>query len=284
MRAIILESRTDQLPVSRDLRLAFAGSLTTALIVAGAAAAGLTFRTQLYPTEEVFLSFVPSDAFNLAVGVPVLLASMCQARRGRLIGLISWPGALFYILYMYIPYLIAVPFNVLFLPYVALVTLSAFTLIGLVASIDGRAVRQWLNGFVPARASAGILIGLALLIVARQMALVITALATQVRVDEMEVATWIADFAVAVPLLLAGGILLWRRRPLGYVAGAGLLLGYAILALGVIPFLAFEPRYSGSPLDVAGIAAVLVMAVLCLVPFAFFVRAAAPGRRVTSRS
>lgn len=284
MRATILEPRTGQLPVTRDLTLAFAGSLTIALIMAGAAAAGLTFRTQLYPTEGVFLSFVPSDAFNLAVGVPVLLASMCQAQRGRLIGLLCWPGALFYVLYITIPYLIAVPFNVLFLPYLALVTLSAFTLIGLISSIDWEAVRQQLEGFVPGRASAGILIGLALLIVARQMALVITALATQAPVDDMEVATWIADFAVAVPQLLAGGILLWQRRPLGYVAGAGLLLGYAILALSVIPFLVFQPRYSDSPLDVAGIVAILIMAVLCLVPFAFFVRAAAPDRAITSRS
>lgn len=278
MSEIILGSRSAQLPVTRDLTLAYAGSIAIALIMAGTAAAGLTFRTGVYPTEEVFLSFAPSDAFTLAVGVPVLLASMCLTRRGKLMGLLSWPGALFYALYMTIPYLISVPFSVLFLPYLALVTLSAFTLIGLVASIDGEAVRQRLQGFVPARASAGILLGLAILILVRQTALIVAALAGQAPVDRMEVATWIADFAVAVPLLLAGGILLWRRRPLGYVAGAGLLLGYAMLALSVIPFLVYQPRYSASPLDVAGIAVILIMAALCLVPFAFFMRAAAPAR------
>jgi len=36
-----------------------------------------------------------------------------------------------------------------------------------------------------------------------------------------------------------------------------------------------QARYTGSPIDVSGVVAVLVMAALCFVPFAFFVRGAA---------
>ncbi len=56
---------------------------------------------------------------------------MWIARRGSLIGLLFWPGALFYVLYTYAFYLIGVPFNALFLSYVALVALSAYTMIGI---------------------------------------------------------------------------------------------------------------------------------------------------------
>jgi hypothetical protein len=66
-------------------------------------------------------------------------------------------------LYMYIPYLVGVPFNVLFLPYRVLVALSAYTLIGLVASIDRELVRQRLAGFAPARTGGSIFVGLAIL-------------------------------------------------------------------------------------------------------------------------
>jgi hypothetical protein len=273
-----MEPPSGRLPVTRNLTLAYGISLLIALIMAGASAAGLLYRAIIYPTDELLRSFAPSDAFNLAVGLPMLLGSMWLARRGKLIGLLCWPGMLFYVLYMYVPYVIGVPFNVLFLPYLVLVVLGAYTLIGLVASIDGDVVRQRLAGLVPARASAGILLGLAILIIVRQIAVMVMALAGQAPVDRVELSSWIADFTVAVPLLLGGGSLLWRRQPLGYVAGAGLLLGYCVLALSVIPFMVLEARYAASPIDVAGVVVILVMVALCLVPFVFFVRGAGSHR------
>ena len=274
MKAVI-GSPSDRLPVTRDLTLAYVLSLIVALIMTVASVVGLLYQTAIYPTDELLLSFVPSDAFNLVVGLPILLGSMLLARRGKLIGLLCWPGALFYVLYIYVPYVIGVPFNVLFLPYLVLVTLSAYTLLGLVASIDGEVVRQRLTGFVPARISGGILVGLAILIIVRQVAVIVTALAGQTPVDAVELSSWVADFVVAVPVLLVGGILLWRREALGYIAGAGLLLGYGVLALSVIPFLVLQARSTASPIDVSGVVAVLVMAALCFIPFAFFVRGAA---------
>jgi hypothetical protein len=271
-------SPSDPLPVMRHLTLAYVVSFLIAFIMAVASVVGLLYQAVIYPTRELLLSFAPSDAFNLLVGLPILLGSMWLARRGVLIGLLCWPGALFYVLYMYVPYVIGVPFNVLFLPYLVLVALSAYTLIGLVASINGHVVRQRLTGLVPARTSGGILTGLAILIIVRQIAVILTALTSQTPVDTPELSSWIADFTLAVPLLLASGILLWRREALGYVAGAGLLLGYGVLALSLIPFFVLQARYTASPVDVTGIVAVLVMAALCFTPFAFFVRGAGSDR------
>ena len=271
-------SQSDRLPITRDLMLAYALSLVVALVMTVVSVVGLLYQTVIYPTDELLLSFAPSDAFNLVVGLPILLGSMWLARRGKLIGLLCWPGALFYVLYVYVPYVIGVPFNVLFLPYLVLVALSAYTLIGLVASINGEVVRQRLTGVVPARTSGGILTGLAILIIVRQIAVIVTALTSQAPVDTLELPSWIADFTVAVPVLLVGGILLWRRKALGYVAGAGLLLGYGVLAVSLIPFMVLQTRYTASPIDVAGIVVVLVMAALCFIPFASFVRGAASDR------
>jgi hypothetical protein len=271
-------SPSDPLPVTRHLTLAYVVSFLIAVIMAVASVAGLLYQAVIYPTDELLLSFAPSDWFNLLVGLPILLGSMWLARRGVLIGLLCWPGALFYVLYMYVPYVIGVPFNLLFLPYLVLVALSAYTLIGLVASIDGELVRQRLTGAVPARASGGILTGLAILIIVRQIAVIVTALTSQTPVATPELSSWIADFTLAVPLLLVSGILLWRRQALGYVAGAGLLLGYGVLALSLIPFFVLQARYTASPVDVTGMVAVLVMAALCFIPFAFFVRGAGADR------
>ena len=43
------------------------------------------------------------DAFNLVVGVPLPLGLLWLARRGSLVGLLLWPGALFYVLYWHPP-------------------------------------------------------------------------------------------------------------------------------------------------------------------------------------
>lgn len=266
------------LPITQDLSIAYLLSLIIALLMAFASLAGLLYQSVLYPSDELLLSFVPSDAFNLAVGLPILLGSMWLARRGLLTGLLCWPGALFYVLYMYIPYVLAVPLNVLFLPYLVIVILSAYTLIRILASIDGDWIRQRLSGFVPARISAVILIGLAILIIVRQTALAVNALTSRTSVGTIELSTWIADLMVAAPMLLIAGIQLWRRRALGYAAGAGMLLGYGVLALSVIPFFVSQARRTASPLDAGGLVAILVMAALCFIPLAFFVRCAASDR------
>jgi len=52
---------------------------------------------------------------------------------------------------------------------------------------------------------------------------------------------------------LSGGLLLWRREPLGYVGGAGLLLQYSLLFTGAIPCMVFPAVYNASPIDVTGL-------------------------------
>jgi len=266
------------LPLRSDLAGAYLGSILVAVLMALASAAGLLYRTTIYPTNDLLLSFVPSDVFNLAVGLPVLLGTMWLARRGSLSGLLSLPGALFYVLYMYVPYLIAVPFNLLSGLYLSLIALSAYTLIRLVANLDSEWIGQRLATFVPARASAGILLGFAILILVRQVAMIVSTFSARSPVELVEVASWIADFSVAVPALLLVGIQLWRRKALGYAAGAGLLLGYGLLALSVVPFFVQPALYDTAQLDIGGLAAILVMAMLCFIPFTFFVRGAASSR------
>jgi len=91
------------LPIKRDLTLAYLVWLVIALVMASASIAGLLSGTGIYPSVEakVLPLFVGQDALNLAVGLPVLIGSMWLTRRGALLGLPLWPGALFYILYDY---------------------------------------------------------------------------------------------------------------------------------------------------------------------------------------
>jgi hypothetical protein len=181
-----------------------------------------------------------------------------------------WPGVLLYVLYSYVSNLIGVPFGVLFLPYLLLVALSAYTSIGIVANIDGEAVRDRLVGIVPARTAGGVLAGLAGLFIVLAVIGIIAALLNQRPVGQLDVVLWIADLATIGPTCLLGGILLLQGKALGYTGGAGLLLAFGMLFIGLVPVLVFQTLYAGSPLDVVGMVTMLVLGLICLMLFARF--------------
>jgi hypothetical protein len=67
-------------------------------------------------------------------------------------------------------------------------------------------------------------------------------------------------------------MLLWQRKALGYVAGAGLLLLGCMMFVGPIFALIFPAFHNGSPVDVTAIVFMLVVGLICFIPFALFVR------------
>ena len=129
------------LPVRGDLKLPTALSLLVAILMALASLAGWLSPSTLYPTEEAIQSFVANDMVNLVLGLPILLGSMAAARRGRLIGLLFWPGGLLYAFYNYLAYLVGVPMAWPWLLYLPLVLLSLTALILLVSRLEGSALR-----------------------------------------------------------------------------------------------------------------------------------------------
>ena len=88
------------------------------------------------------------DVVNLTIGLPIILGSVFLTMGKKLIGLLLWPGALFFILYNYLIYVLAMPFNLAFLLDLTLVTLSLYTTIALIACIDGESIKKKLSGKV----------------------------------------------------------------------------------------------------------------------------------------
>jgi len=281
------------LPIKNDLALAYLASLVVAVLIAVVSVTGLIFGSAaLYGVDPKVATgvtsstagllvpgFLAQDVFNLVVALPILLGSMCLARRASLIGLLLWPGTLFYLLYTYAHYLVGAPFNPMFLAYVALVALSAFTTIGLTASIDGDQVRRRFAGAVPARIVGGILIGLALLTVGQDGGGSVSALASGTHIDPGAHSIWIVDLTVEVPAMLLGGVLLWRRQALGYVVAAGLLLQFGLTPLGLAAIMATHAMLTATRIEAGNIAGVLIFSAIAFAPVVYFVRPAGVGRR-----
>jgi hypothetical protein len=248
-------------------------SLVIALLMSVASLIGLLAGSHIYSAPQLSGN-TGTDALTLVVGLPLLLGSMWLARRGSLIGLLCWPGALFYVLYVYTFYLLSVPFNALFLPYAFLVTLSAYTVIGLVASIDRESVRHRLGGRVPARTVGGALIAIALLFTIVDTVMIGTALTNGAAVDVTTHVSWIVDFVIELPALLIAGILLWRNVALGYVAAPGLLLQGSVLNAGYAIVLVLQAVFGTAPINGPFVAIVFVIGALSVVLLVLFLHGA----------
>ncbi len=259
--------------IARDLGLAYLASLFVALGIGVASGAGLLSDAHSrYGDSSLVLVSRRADAANLILVVPILLGAMWLARRGSLVGLLLWPGALFYACYAYVPYLVGAQFSGLFFIDVALVTISAFTLVGIAASVDGQEVRGRLAA-APARGIGAALAVIAVAAYAGLAGAAIVALGDPAS-EAASRPLAVADWALGTPVLLGGGVLLWLRVPLGYMAAPGLLL---VSGLGGVTFAVaavMDNLLSGPRTEPAVVAVHLLISVVSFGLLASFVRRA----------
>jgi len=225
----------------------------------------------MYPSEELVLAFVPNDIVNLVIGLPILLVSMWLTTRKKLLGLLFWPGAIFYVLYNYLIYVLAMPINLEFLLNLIIITMSAYVLADLLAHIDRTSVRKQLSGKVPERLAGGVLTGLGVLFSLRVFIIFIGAIINKNPLTETEMALNISDFLIS-PASVIGGILLWRRKGFGYVSGLGLLFQQSMLFIGLISILILQPLIIDVSFAMNDLIVVFVMGLVCFIPFFLFAR------------
>jgi hypothetical protein len=172
------------------------------------------------------------------------------------------------------------PLNWAFVLHLVLMMLCTYTLIGLVASIDGKAVQQRLSGVVPERFAGGVLAGLGSLFLLRATGVMVGALTSGTPLVETELAVNIADF-LTTPAWVIGGILLWKRKEFGYVTGLGLLFQGSMLFIALIIFLLLQPLLTDAPFVIADVILIAVMGLICFIPFGMFVRGAIKARGIS---
>lgn len=181
-----------------------------------------------------------------------------------------------YILYNYLVYVYLMPVSWIYLFYLALTTLTAYTLISVVVSIDGEAVKRRLAGAVPERLSALVLVALGVFSFARVFGVIPGALIQQRELPMEDLAVMVSDVLLS-PAWIIGGVLLWRRRELGYVAGLGLLFQACMLFVGLIIVLALQPVLMATVFPWSDIIVVAMMGLVCFIPTALFLRGVLRG-------
>lgn len=262
---------TAQLPIARPLFQAYRLSYLVGFLAAVSSLAGLLFQTTIYPSEDLRLAFVSNDVVNLFIGLPILFGSIWLARRGRLIGLLFWPGALFYFTYNYIAYAVAMPFTLPFLSYLTVALVSLNVLFRILTGLNSGVIQQQLAGTVPERFAGGVLVFFGLVFFLWRTSLLVQALTGGTTLPRPEMAVVVADLVIA-PVWIVGGVQLWRRKASGYVIGPGLLFHASMLFIGLLVFFILQPILTTAPFPVTDFVVIFSMGLIFFIPFGLFVR------------
>lgn len=261
------------LPIKDYLTFVYwlSGLLAGLLVVASLL--GLIFGSSgLYDAYPAALAgLIGQDMVTFAIGLPLLLGAMWLTRRGSTGGLLLWGGVLFYFAYSYYFFLVGA-FNALFLVYVAIVATSLYALLALLFRIDPDALKAEIADRAPVRRTATFFVVTASLFMVMWGGLSVASVVAATTPDPVVHLVVAIDGAVLLPLLVFGGLKLWRREPWGYVLG-GLLLTKATatgLTLAFTSTLAMWWAGSVDPFQVFLAALFAVMAVVglaLLVPY-----------------
>ena len=170
----------------------------------------------------------------LLVGVPVLACSLVLARRGSAIAVVAWLAAVGFLLYNALMFVFATPVNRLFLLYLAMLSLAAWSAGTLLWHTDTHALGRLIPARAPVRLAAGYLWAVVMLNGGAWLVRILPTLASSGEpaylrgTGMMTNIVFVQDLALWVPLMAVAAAWLWQRKPRGY------LLGGASIVMGVM--------------------------------------------------
>lgn len=191
--------------------------------------------------QDLVLVSRAQDALTALV-LPLLVWASFRSRRGSLAAHILWLGLLFYLAYSYAIYLIGWQENRFFLVYVLAVLVSAAALLDGLVRVDSAGVQPAVERF-RSRGLGWFLVIIGVAFVALWLSDVgPSALGgrppTHVGPGGTPYAVYVLDLTVALPVVIATGVMLIRRHPMAVVLGGIVLVKittlFTALWLGVL--------------------------------------------------
>ena len=224
-------------------------TIAISLLLALTAVAGL-FWPATYARETPYsrAGGYASDIVDLLLVVPILLISGIKGYRNSVPARLVWMGAQGYLLYNLVIYAFGVHFNALFLVYCATLSLSFYATAFSIPLIPLAQIAGTYGPRAPRKT-----IGIVFLVLAIQTAAfdvrddIVAILARRVPQDIIDANQpvnfiHVLDLAFLLPALCITAILLFRKKPSGYVLAPILLTLLAIMSLELVSILTVMGR------------------------------------------
>lgn len=256
--------------------------MSGALLLAISVAAGMTFFADgiLLGTSAMNGSARGTALVFLVVTTPVMVAAMIMAGRGSVRALVVWLGALGVSAYNAQLFLYATPFNEIFLVYVALLALSIWSIVALLAHGTVGRLAAAVDSTMPVRLVAGYVTVIAVLNALLWLRTIVPAILSDEPMSHLAGTglttnpVFVQDLAIWLPLAVVAAYWLWHRRPWGYTIVGGVLVMWVIESISIA-----ADQWFGSQADPAStvvsatmVPAFAVLALIGLVPLAVFLR------------
>jgi hypothetical protein len=193
-----------------------------------------------------------TDVVTLFVAVPLLLVCLLLYRRGSLRGRLLLVGILTYFLYLYASLAFGAAYNALFLVYVGLFSASLFALLLTFTSIDQGAFESRLSPRLPSRGPAVFMFASAAVLVVLWLGLgllpaMISGQPPKLLDSYTTVTTYVLDLGIIAPATFLTGLLLLRRKALGYLMAFS-LIGIILMLVPAIVAQTVSQLSAGVPL------------------------------------
>jgi len=212
----------------RILTLFLAASLA-AVSFAGAFLPGTYSRD----SDSMAAQGAGQDLVDLFLVLPLLVISFRSASKGNRKGTLIYGGVLAYLMYSFVIYAFGIHFNRLFLLYCASLGLSLYTFILFMGAVNKAGLEGWYQG-APRIPIAGFILLVALIFYVLWLKSLLPAILNgTIPVDLVENQllvnpVHVIDLSFALPALIIGAVLLWRRHPMGYLI-ASLALVFMVI-------------------------------------------------------
>lgn len=213
----------------------------------------------LYRFDTTFKAvlFRGFDWANLFVALPLLVWGTYLYARGRLRGRLLVVSVFSYLAYNYLIGALGNAFNVMFLNWTALFSVGLFGVALVLAEMDVPSLSEKLGAGFPRRSLSIYVIALGLFLLFQYLAEILTAYGSETPPASLDVYTTLElaalELGIMIPLHLVAGVLVWRRKAVGYVMA--IVLSFTALmtfiALSVAALILYFAYGQGGVADVA---------------------------------
>jgi hypothetical protein len=201
------------------------------LLTAGAGLFGTNIYDKFAPPKYVQESRA-QDLITLVLGIPLMVVAVAGVRSKRAWGFPLWTGVLAYELYVYAIYAVGGIYNPFFLGYIAAASLSLYTIIGLLSSVDPDWFQDAVREKFPRRWFGVFFILITVVFAFIWMGQVFNSIATGIQDSGHLI--FVFDLMIVLPAFAIAALQLFRKKPFGDLLAGMLLIKFDSLCISIV--------------------------------------------------
>ena len=222
----------------------YLNSITIAILAVIATLSGL-FWKNLYKndTTSIMAQMMGQDLISLIICVPILFLSLYLIFRDSMKGQLLWMGTIFYFLYTYASMSFLASYNQMFLVYVAIFSLSLYTFVYGLLSLDVKKIKNSFSPGATNKIAGAFTILMATMLSLMWLSMIIESLSTGIAPASLEkyitMGIQALDLGVLVPAAIISSVLLLKDRSWGYALMSVLIVKMSLLGTAILSMIYF---------------------------------------------